>query len=159
MLFTTYWFVCFAALFFPLYWACARPVLRRGLLLAGCAVFHYHFAGPAGVLPVVVLGLLTYLAALTRRRLACALAIAVAVAALLAYKYTLFLCQDLLAFFSPELAANAVEDGFDAFFVQQQVGHAWGATTALYTGVSSDYKNRALAAALGPAFTVNAEEG
>jgi len=33
-------------------------------------------------------------------------------------------------------------------FVQQQVGHAWGSTTALYTGVSSDYKNQALARAL-----------
>lgn len=50
-----------------------------------------------------------------------------------------------------------IEDGFDPFFVQQQVGHAWGSTTALYTGVSSDYKNRALAAALGPAFVQ--EEG
>jgi integrase/recombinase XerC len=39
---------------------------------------------------------------------------------------------------------HLIEDGFDPFFVQQQVGHAWGATTALYTGVSGDYKNRAL---------------
>jgi integrase/recombinase XerC len=52
---------------------------------------------------------------------------------------------------------HLIEDDFDLFFVQQQVGHAWGSTTALYTGVSSDYKNRALAAALGPAFTQ--EEG
>ncbi len=46
---------------------------------------------------------------------------------------------------------HLIEDGFDPFFVQQQVGHAWGSTTALYTGVSSDYKNRALTAALGRA--------
>ena len=52
---------------------------------------------------------------------------------------------------------HLIEDGFDPFFVQQQVGHAWGATTAMYTGVSSDYKNRALAAALGPAFAQSSE--
>ncbi len=52
---------------------------------------------------------------------------------------------------------HLIEDGFDPFFVQQQVGHAWGATTALYTGVSSDYKNRALAAALGPAFAQSSD--
>jgi len=33
-------------------------------------------------------------------------------------------------------------------FVQQQVGHAWGSTTALYTGVGSDHKNEALTCAL-----------
>lgn len=43
---------------------------------------------------------------------------------------------------------HLVEDGFDPFFVQQQVGHAWGATTALYTGVSGDFKNKSLRAAL-----------
>lgn len=43
---------------------------------------------------------------------------------------------------------HLVEDGFDPLFVQQQVGHAWGATTALYTGVSGDFKNQALRAAL-----------
>lgn len=43
---------------------------------------------------------------------------------------------------------HLIEDGFDPFFVQQQVGHAWGSTTALYTGVSGDYKNRVLRAAL-----------
>ena len=47
---------------------------------------------------------------------------------------------------------HLIEDGFDPFFVQQQVGHAWGSTLGLYTGVSSDYKNRALAAALERAF-------
>ena len=47
---------------------------------------------------------------------------------------------------------HLVEDGFDPFFVQQQVGHAWGSTTAIYTGVSSDYKNRTLRRALERAY-------
>lgn len=47
---------------------------------------------------------------------------------------------------------HLIEDGFDPLFVQQQVGHAWASTTALYTGVSSDYKNRMMRAALDRAF-------
>lgn len=47
---------------------------------------------------------------------------------------------------------HLIEDGFDALFVQQQVGHAWGSTTALYTGVSNDFKNRVLRASLDRAF-------
>lgn len=52
---------------------------------------------------------------------------------------------------------HLIEDGWDSFFVQQQVGHAWGSTTALYAGVSSDYKNTMLRAALDQAFSK--EEG
>ncbi|WP_255482399.1 hypothetical protein [Pseudarthrobacter sp. NBSH8] len=33
-------------------------------------------------------------------------------------------------------------------FVQQQVGHEHSSTTALYTGVSSDYRTRTLRAAM-----------
>lgn len=43
---------------------------------------------------------------------------------------------------------HLIEDGYDAFFVQQQVGHSHASTTALYTGVSSDYKNTILRQAL-----------
>jgi integrase/recombinase XerC len=54
---------------------------------------------------------------------------------------------------------HLIEDGFDALFVQQQVGHAWASTTALYTGVSGDFKNRMLRAALDRAFAGHASEG
>ena len=37
-------------------------------------------------------------------------------------------------------------------FVQQQVGHSYASTTAVYTTVGSDYKNRMLRAALSRAF-------
>ena len=43
---------------------------------------------------------------------------------------------------------HLLEDGFDAYFVQQQVGHRWGSSTGLYSGVSSDFKNRSLRSAL-----------
>lgn len=43
---------------------------------------------------------------------------------------------------------HLIEDGWDPYFVQQQVGHAWSSTTSLYTGVSNDYKNTMLRSAL-----------
>jgi integrase/recombinase XerC len=49
------------------------------------------------------------------------------------------------------------EENFDALFVKEQVGHRYMSTTALYTGVSSDYKQRALAAALDAQLTAMAE--
>ena len=52
---------------------------------------------------------------------------------------------------------HLIEDGFDELFVQMQVGHRYASTTALYCGVSSDFKNqalrRALRAQLGDALT------
>ncbi len=39
---------------------------------------------------------------------------------------------------------HLLEDGWDPLFVQQQVGHVWASTTAIYTGVSSAYKNHVL---------------
>ena len=47
---------------------------------------------------------------------------------------------------------HMLEDGWDHLFIQQQAGHAWGSTTALYTKVSSDFRNDALRRALTPAF-------
>ncbi len=43
---------------------------------------------------------------------------------------------------------HLIEDGFDALFVQQQAGHEYASTLAIYTSVSSDYKTRTLRAAL-----------
>jgi len=37
-----------------------------------------------------------------------------------------------------------IEDGLDPLFVQQQVGHSYASTTALYTSVSSDFRTRTL---------------
>ncbi|MFD8563608.1 hypothetical protein ACFV1N_40590, partial [Streptosporangium canum] len=34
-----------------------------------------------------------------------------------------------------------IEAGYDAQFVTEQVGHSHGATTAIYTALTSDYKN------------------
>jgi integrase len=39
---------------------------------------------------------------------------------------------------------HLIEDGWDALFVQQQVGHEHASTTAIYSCVSSDYRTRIL---------------
>lgn len=54
--------------------------------------------------------------------------------------------------------SHLVEDGVDPLFVQQQVGHSHAATTAIYTSVSTDYRNRVLRKALDRAFTAPRED-
>jgi alginate O-acetyltransferase complex protein AlgI len=66
------------------------------VLLAGCIAFHSHFAGPAGVVPILVLAALTYLAGLTRHRLACLAGVVASAAALVYYKYIGFLGANVL---------------------------------------------------------------
>ena len=48
--------------------------------------------------------------------------------------------------------SHLIENGVDPLFVQQQVGHSWASTTAVYTQVGTDAKNRMLRAALDVAF-------
>jgi integrase/recombinase XerC len=43
---------------------------------------------------------------------------------------------------------HLIEYGYPERFVQEQVGHSYASTTAIYTSVSNDYKNRVLTAAL-----------
>ena len=52
--------------------------------------------------------------------------------------------------------SHLIEDGVDPLFVQQQVGHSWASTTAVYTSVGADAKNRMLAAALQGVFDIDA---
>jgi site-specific recombinase XerD len=43
---------------------------------------------------------------------------------------------------------HLVEFDYPERFVQEQVGHAYASTTALYTGVSDEYRNRLLVRSL-----------
>lgn len=43
---------------------------------------------------------------------------------------------------------HLAEQGWDPRFIQEQVGHSYASTTAIYTAVSSDFKNRVLRDAL-----------
>lgn len=109
MIFFSYQFASFTAVFFVLYWLTAWPKARRILILCACLIFHYHFAGPAGVLPIVFLGTGAYLIALSRNRLLCLVWIAVCVCALIFYKYTHFLFQNAINFVFPDLAATSAK--------------------------------------------------
>src|SRR5215510_11222096 len=90
MIFLTYWFFIFAAIFFPLYWAVRCPLVRKFMLLVGCVIFHTHFAGPAGVLPIIILGIITYVTGLSRNRHLCLFSITLCALSLIFYKYTSF---------------------------------------------------------------------
>jgi len=48
--------------------------------------------------------------------------------------------------------SHLIEDGTDPLFVQQQAGHSWASTTAVYTTVGQDARNRMLRSALDRAF-------
>ena len=107
MIFNTYWFILFAGVFFPGYWLLRRPAWRAVWLLGGCVVFHGHFAGPAGVVPIVILGVCTYLAARSRHRGLITATIALNVAALCGYKYALFFSSQVLGAIHPGLGTAA----------------------------------------------------
>ena len=53
---------------------------------------------------------------------------------------------------------HLIEDGFEPLFVQRQVGHSWASTTAIYTGVSGEFQNRVLRAALDAKLAEDARE-
>ncbi len=106
MIFTTYWFLAFSVVALAGYWLIPWPAGRLGFLAAACLVFHAHFAGPAGMAPIIVLMVITYAAGLTRSRWACIAAMVVCVLTLCFYKYALFLIGAGVASWSPGLAGR-----------------------------------------------------
>jgi alginate O-acetyltransferase complex protein AlgI len=106
MIFATYWFIFAVAAFLPLYWFIPSARVRFFLLIAFCVVFHTHFAGPAGVIPIIFLGLMTFFVARSKSPAACLVGIATCVLALCFYKYTHFFVGQLLGRISPDLATQ-----------------------------------------------------
>ncbi len=65
------------------------------------------------------------------------------------YRVELGLSEDLTPHsLRHSYVTHLIEDGWDELFVRMQVGHQFASTTALYTGVSGDYKNEAMTRAL-----------
>lgn len=52
---------------------------------------------------------------------------------------------------------HQIEDGADPLFVQEQVGHRFASTTAIYTGVSGDFMDTMMRGALDRAYTADQE--
>jgi alginate O-acetyltransferase complex protein AlgI len=105
MIFSTYWFLAAAAIFLPFYWLVKVPKWRFALLLAFCFVFHAQFAGPAGVAPIIALGLVTYSIGKSGNKNWCKFGIALCVLSLCFYKYTHFFCNEVIMHFCPWLGA------------------------------------------------------
>jgi len=103
MLFMTYWFAAYICILFPLYWFIPYRGPRLIILLVGSAVFHSHFAGPAGVVPVIVMGSIVFLIGLTRNKSLCAAGIVLSALSLIYYKYTRFICISILQMTLPDV--------------------------------------------------------
>jgi alginate O-acetyltransferase complex protein AlgI len=110
MIFTTYWFLLFTICVLPLYWCLPRREWRLVFLAVACVIFHAHFAGPAGMAPIIVLMVLTYAAGLTRNQWVCVGMMALCVLALCFYKYSLFLIRTAVEPWSAALAARLTND-------------------------------------------------
>lgn len=112
MIFTTYWFILFVLFLLSIINLIPGIISRRLLLIISCMIFHVHFAGPAGVIPIIFLGMLTYIipllvsryeAKFPRIRFLLVGAILICASSLLWYKYTGFLLSSLAGLFSSEL--------------------------------------------------------
>jgi alginate O-acetyltransferase complex protein AlgI len=98
MLFLDVWFWFFAAAVVPIFWICP-PAWKRYWLLAASLVFHWRFAGPAGMAPIVVLAILAWTTGLALAsggsRAVFVAAVSAIVGSLAFYKYSGFLAANL----------------------------------------------------------------
>jgi len=104
MIFTTYWYLVFALMAMTGFWLLRWAGVRPWFLGAACIIFHFHFAGPAGVIPIVVLMIITFFAGLTRKPWVCIAAMVICTAALCFYKYSYFLLGEIVSPISQPLA-------------------------------------------------------
>ncbi|HEY4230072.1 MAG TPA: MBOAT family O-acyltransferase [Thermoanaerobaculia bacterium] len=100
MIFNTSWFLVFFPIVYVLFLLLPGTRLRFAFLLLASAVFHWHYAGPAGVAPIIVIAICTFAIGLAlprtpqasrQRKLLLALGVAIPVAALIGYKYRVLL--------------------------------------------------------------------
>lgn len=106
MIFNSSWFLAFFLLFLGSYLILPNSQSRLLWLLAGSFVFHAHFAGPAGMLPILATAAVVYVGARiisslpqgSRQRYFGAIAlIAVPVLVLIYYKYLALIAQSVLS--------------------------------------------------------------
>jgi alginate O-acetyltransferase complex protein AlgI len=106
MIFASYWFLLFAVVTITVFRLLPGSGIKQAWLAVACAVFHWHFAGPAGVKPIIVLMFITYLAGASRRRWACVAGMAASILALCFYKYSLFIIGNAVAPISGTAASS-----------------------------------------------------
>jgi alginate O-acetyltransferase complex protein AlgI len=122
LIFNTSWFLLFFLLFYCVLWIMPSAKGRFLFVLAASAVFQYHFAGPAGVLPIFVMAIATYFFGLwiprcsegsTKKRWVFFLSLLAPVGGLIAYKYRVLLLGPLVP-----LAGGAQSGWLSALAVQ-----------------------------------------
>jgi alginate O-acetyltransferase complex protein AlgI len=100
MIFNTSWFLVFFPIVYVVFLLLPGARLRFAFLLLASAIFHWHYAGPAGVAPIIVIAISTFSIGLAlartaegsrRRKLLLAAGVAIPVAALIGYKYRVLL--------------------------------------------------------------------
>jgi alginate O-acetyltransferase complex protein AlgI len=95
MIFSAYWFLIFLCIFVVAFHASPTPKYKSIILAIASLLFYWHFAGPAGVFPILVLGILTYFLALSKKVILLNLGIALCVLTLIFYKYTFFIFENV----------------------------------------------------------------
>jgi alginate O-acetyltransferase complex protein AlgI len=104
MIFNTSWFLLFFLIFYLFLWLVPNRKLRFYYLLTCSAIFHYHFAGPAGITPIIVMAVITFFLAQwmakcppgsAKKKWVFTAALLVPVAGLLFYKYRALLLGSL----------------------------------------------------------------
>src|SRR5579859_3952123 len=68
MIFNTSWFLLFFLIFYFFLWLMPTARVRFLYALICSAIFHYHFAGPAGVKPIIAMAAITFFLALWMAR-------------------------------------------------------------------------------------------
>lgn len=97
MIFTSFWFLIFIFVFLIVFYACPFVKCRSLILAVASFMFYMHFAGPAGMVPVIVLGIITYVVSRLKIPSLLNLGMIVCVLALIFYKYINFLAGNLVS--------------------------------------------------------------
>jgi alginate O-acetyltransferase complex protein AlgI len=106
MIFLTYDFVGFAALFYLLYFLIPLQTLRLATIVVGSLAFQWHFGGWLSVIPVSILATMTFLAGRSGDQRAIGMAIAVCVLSLVFYKYTYFFTDRVVGVLAPAFGSS-----------------------------------------------------
>jgi alginate O-acetyltransferase complex protein AlgI len=122
LIFNTSWFLLFFLAFYFLLWLMPTAKIRFYYVLACSAIFHYHFAGPAGVKPIIAMAVITFFFALwipkvpeggSKKKWVFGIALLVPVTGLLFYKYRALLLGSIGPLiggsFGGWLTANAIQ--------------------------------------------------
>lgn len=102
MIFSAYWFIFFIALVVVSFHLAPAGIIRSSILAISSLIFYWHFSGPAGTIPVLVLGVGVYFAGRSQKKWFCNLVIILCLLSLIFYKYTYFFANNLVNFF-PEI--------------------------------------------------------